>query len=155
LAFAGLHLGDPPLVQDHAADQLDVEMPLPEGALGRLAAGGKGLDQDIVETGPVRDLLLERLGARPQRIVRELFQVLLQRIDRRDPRHVALDAALVRRAEQLAGNRADHAVSPCGPDTCRCRTLPNPMGRNRGGKTYSPRAGSAARSATAAEGENA
>ena len=30
LAFAGLHLGDRALVQDHAADELDVEMALPE-----------------------------------------------------------------------------------------------------------------------------
>src|SRR5207244_11266172 len=37
LAFAGLHLRDPSLVQDHAADELYVEMPLTERALGRLA----------------------------------------------------------------------------------------------------------------------
>ena len=35
LAFAGLHLRDAALVQDHAADELDVEMPLPERALRR------------------------------------------------------------------------------------------------------------------------
>ena len=49
LAFAGLHLGDAALVQDHAADELHVEMALPERALGGLAAGGEGLDQDVVE----------------------------------------------------------------------------------------------------------
>ena len=49
LAFAGLHLGDAALVQHHAADELDVEMALAERALGRLAHGREGLDQDIVE----------------------------------------------------------------------------------------------------------
>ena len=30
LAFAGLHLRDAALVQDHAADELNVEVPLPQ-----------------------------------------------------------------------------------------------------------------------------
>jgi len=37
LALAGPHLGDLPFVQDHAADELDVEVAHPESALGRLA----------------------------------------------------------------------------------------------------------------------
>jgi hypothetical protein len=37
LAFAGLHLGDLALMQDHAAHQLHVEMALAERALRRLA----------------------------------------------------------------------------------------------------------------------
>ena len=49
LAFAGLHLGDVALMQHHAADQLDVEMPLAEGALGRLAHRGEGGNQDVVQ----------------------------------------------------------------------------------------------------------
>ena len=38
LALAGAHLGDGAAVQHHAADQLDVEMALAEGALGGLAS---------------------------------------------------------------------------------------------------------------------
>ena len=49
LAFAGLHLGDVALMQHHAADQLDVEMALAERALGSLAHGGEGGNQNIVE----------------------------------------------------------------------------------------------------------
>ena len=49
LALAGLHLGDVALVQDHAADQLHVEMALAEGALGGLADVGEGLGQEVVE----------------------------------------------------------------------------------------------------------
>ena len=49
LAFAGLHLGDLALVQDHAAHQLDVEVALTQGPLGRLAHRGEGLGQQVVE----------------------------------------------------------------------------------------------------------
>ena len=59
LAFAGLHLGDLAFVQDHAADQLHVEMALAERALGRLAHGGEGRHQDVVERLAVGDLRLE------------------------------------------------------------------------------------------------
>ena len=69
LAFAGLHLGDVALVQHHAADQLDVEMPLAERALGRLAHGGEGRNQDVVERLAVGELLSEFGGARLQRLV--------------------------------------------------------------------------------------
>jgi hypothetical protein len=83
-------------VQDHAADELDVEVPLPERALGRLPAGGEGAHQDVVERGAAGDLLLERRGARPQRIVRQPFELALQRVDLRHPRQIALDPPLVR-----------------------------------------------------------
>ena len=49
LAFAGLHLGDVAVVQDHAADQLHVEMALAEGALGRFADHRKGFRQQVFE----------------------------------------------------------------------------------------------------------
>ena len=50
LALAGLHLGDGAFVEHHAADQLHVEMALAEGALGGLADGGEGGDEQIVES---------------------------------------------------------------------------------------------------------
>ena len=49
LAFAGLHLGDAPLVEHDAADQLDVEVAHPEGAFRRLADHRERLRQQIVE----------------------------------------------------------------------------------------------------------
>ena len=64
LAFAGLHLGDLALVQDHAADELHVEVALAERALGRLAHGGEGGHEDVVERGAFVDLLAEFGGAR-------------------------------------------------------------------------------------------
>ena len=51
LAFAGLHLGDLALVEDHAADELDVEVAHADGALAGLADDGEGLGEDGVEGG--------------------------------------------------------------------------------------------------------
>ena len=75
LAFAGLHLGDVALVQHHAADQLHVEMALAEGALGRLADGGEGGHQQVVELGAVLELLAEGGGPRLQLLVGELREL--------------------------------------------------------------------------------
>ena len=136
LAFAGLHLRDPALVQDHPADELDVEMPLPQRPLRRLTAGGKGRHQDVVQARALRDLLLERLRARPQRLVRQTRQFLLQRVDLRNARQISLDPPLVRRTKQLAGNHADHAVSPSHL-RCLARTLPNPREEERHGRNRS------------------
>ena len=71
LAFAGLHLGDRALVQDHAADQLDVEMALAERALGRLAHRGEGVGQEVVEGLALGQALAEPGGARAQLVVGE------------------------------------------------------------------------------------
>jgi len=51
-------------VQDHAADQLHVEMALPERAFRGLAHGGEGGDQNVIEGFAVGKLLLELVGAR-------------------------------------------------------------------------------------------
>ena len=112
LAFAGLHFGNLAFVQDHAADQLHVEMALADGALGRLAHGGEGRHQDVVERGAFGDLFLESVGARPQRLVGERFQLRLQRVDLGHPRLIAADPPFIGGAEQLAGNGADHRRTP-------------------------------------------
>ena len=110
LAFAGLHLGDLAFVQHHAADQLDVEMALAERALGRLAHGGEGRHQDVVEGAALGELLLEFFGPRAQRLVGELFQLLFERVDRVDARAVRADTPLVGGTEQLTGDSADHRI---------------------------------------------
>ena len=73
LALAGLHLGDPALVQHHAADKLDVEMPLAEGALAGLAHGGESRHQDVVCRRSLRELLTELFRPRAQCLVGELL----------------------------------------------------------------------------------
>ena len=101
LAFAGLHLGDAALVQHHAADELDVEMALAERALGRLAHGREGLDQDVVEALAGRELGPEALGPGAQLVVGKALHLGLDRVDGLDPGPIALDPAVVGRAENL------------------------------------------------------
>ena len=104
-------------MQHHAADQLDVEMALAEGTFGRLAHGGEGRDQDVVERGlAVGELGAELGGARFERLIREGCELRLQRVDGADAGLISLHPPVVGGAEKLAGERADHAKS------CLCRT---------------------------------
>ena len=56
-------------MQHHAADQLNVEMPQAEGALGRLAHGGESGNQEVVELGAIGELGAEFVGAGAQSLV--------------------------------------------------------------------------------------
>ena len=67
LALAGAHLGDAALVQHHAADELHVEVALAEHALGRLAHGGEGGHEDVVEGLAGGEFGLQHVGAGAQR----------------------------------------------------------------------------------------
>ena len=78
LAFAGLHLGDAAFVENHAADQLDVEMALAEGALGGLADGGEGGSEKIVERAAVLQLPAKLGGAGLQVLIAQLFESRLR-----------------------------------------------------------------------------
>src|SRR6267143_1328971 len=64
LALTGLHLGNRSLVQHDAADVLDVEVPQPDGAAGRLPDDGEGFDQQVVQGLALLEALAElrRLG---------------------------------------------------------------------------------------------
>ena len=109
LAFAGLHLGDVAFVQHDAADQLHVEMPLAERALGRLAHGGEGRNQNVVQGLAIGELFAEFSRARLQRLVRKCRDLGLQGIDGVDAGLISLDPPVIGGAEKLAGERADHA----------------------------------------------
>ena len=106
LAFAGLHLGDAALMQHHAADQLHVEMALAERALGRLAHGGEGFGEQIVERRAGLDAGAELLGAGAQGLVGQRRDFRLERVDLRDDRAVFLEFPVVGRAEDFAGESA-------------------------------------------------
>ncbi len=49
LAFAGLHLGDLALVEDHATDHLDVEVTHADDAAAGFANYSEGFGEDVVE----------------------------------------------------------------------------------------------------------
>ena len=101
LALAGLHFGDRALVEHHAAHQLNVEMTLAKGALGRLANRGKGGDEKVVERDAVGDAGAQLAGAGAELVVAERLEFGLHCVDRRDARGKALDPPVVRTAEEL------------------------------------------------------
>jgi hypothetical protein len=90
-AFAGAHFADLAVMQDHAADQLHVEVAHFQRPLAGLAAHREGLRQELVERLATRDALAEftRFGA--QLVVRQLLDLRLERIDRRDGLLILLD----------------------------------------------------------------
>ena len=91
LALTGLHLGDVALVEDDPAHHLDVEHALLRLAPARLAHGGVGLEQQLVQCLAVLEPLAQRRGGALQFLVRELLEVGLERGDvvglRREPLH--------------------------------------------------------------------
>ena len=108
LAFAGLHLGDLALVQDHAAHELHVEVALAERALGRLAHRGEGLDQQVVQGLALGQALAEFGGLGAQLLVGELGELRLERVDLRHRLVEAFDDAIIGCAEQASGERPQH-----------------------------------------------
>ncbi len=74
LAFAGLHLGDLPGVEHHAADELHVEVAHAERAHGRLTHDGERLLEQVIERLAVLESRaeLDRLGGELR--VRERLQ---------------------------------------------------------------------------------
>ena len=102
LALARAHLGDLALVQDDAADDLDVVVAHLHLPLGGFADDGEGLGQDVVERGAVfesRDEL-RRLGG--ELIVGEALDIALPVGDRIDRAGESLDLARVGVSEQGA-----------------------------------------------------
>jgi len=81
LALTGLHLGDVAQVQGRTTHQLDVEVPLAQGALGGLADGGECLRQQAVEALAVGHPLLVRRGQRAQLVVGELGVLRFEGVD--------------------------------------------------------------------------
>ena len=131
LAFAGAHLGDRALVQHQAADQLNVEMALLERALGGLAHGGESGRDQIVERLAGGELGAELGGLGAQLIVAQRVELGLQRVDRGDLRPIALQPAVVGRAEDPLHHRvelqrrAEHfRPFQCRPARRRWRRLP-------------------------------
>src|SRR5207244_9415893 len=78
LTFTGLHLGDVALVENDAAHHLDVEGTLAERALGSLANGRVGLEEQLLERLAVLVALLELDGLGGELLVGEVLEVRLQ-----------------------------------------------------------------------------
>ena len=105
LALTGLHLGDVAEVQRRSTHQLDVEVPLAEHPLGRLADGRERLRHQRVEALPLGEPLLELVGLCAQLLVGHRDEVVLDGVDGlRDAVELAQDLALAD-AEDLVDER--------------------------------------------------
>ena len=80
-AFTGLHLGDPAEMQRGTAHELDVEVALADGALGRLADDRERLHQEVVQVLAVGQPLPELDRLVGELLVGEGFELWLQSID--------------------------------------------------------------------------
>ena len=107
LALAGLHLGDVALVEDDAAHHLDVEHPLLRFAPARLAHGGEGLEEQLVERLAVLQALAKLCGLRPQLLVRERLELGLEGCDVRGLLLQPLQAPPLAEAKDLFECAAD------------------------------------------------
>ena len=110
LALARLHLRDGAAVEDHAADELHVEVPHVQHAAARLAHDGEGLGQQVVERGAVGDARAELGRLRAELLVGEHLDRRLERVDLLDERSNCFQLALVLRAEDLGEESAEHVM---------------------------------------------
>ena len=78
LTFAGLHLGDPTLMQDNAADELHRIGPHTQHPVCRLPDGGEGLRQQIIQGFAVLQPLLELGGLAPKLLLAQSLVAVLQ-----------------------------------------------------------------------------
>ena len=130
LALAGLHLGDRAVVQDHAADQLDVEVPLSDRPPGGLAAQRERLGKQVVERLAVSRALAKLVRLAADLGVLEQLHLRLVAVDRRHPALVFLELAPLAKAEGAIYESLGH-----GP-------LRVPTGRGPSGLCRAPGAGS-------------
>ena len=108
LAFAGLHLGDAPAVQDHPAHQLHVEVPHPQHPATGLAADRKRLRQDVVQGGAL-DQLAPQCGRHGLELVVGLgCQAGFEVGDARDVRTHRAQNTSVLGSENLLCDEAEH-----------------------------------------------
>ena len=108
LALARSHFGDRALMEHHAADQLHIEMALPQGALGGLAHCCEGGDEQFVEGAASGDLGAEVLRAGAQRLVAQGGHLRLQCVDGGDLWRVAFQPTIIGRAENPTRERTEH-----------------------------------------------
>src|SRR6202011_1481234 len=80
-----------------------------ERALGALAHGGEGRNQNVVQRLAFGELLAEFGGAGLERFIRQGGGLGLEGIDGVDAGLISLDPPVVGGAEKFAGERADHA----------------------------------------------
>ena len=99
LALAGAHLRDRSLVEDKAADQLDVEVALFQRSFCCFPDSGKGGRRQVVESSSGGKLGPKFVGLPAQFVIAQRLKLGLERVDLGDHRPIALEPTVVGRAE--------------------------------------------------------
>ncbi len=95
-------------MEDHPAEQLDVEVAHVQRPAARLAHDAERLRQQIVERLATLEALPELSGPLADRRVRQLTYGRLELVDPRDERTQLLQLTLVLRADDLGQKGIDH-----------------------------------------------
>ena len=103
LALARLHFRDRAFMQHHAANQLHIEMALPECSLGGFAHRCKGWHEQIIERAPRRELRTELHSACFQSVIAQHRNFRLKRVDRLNLGSKCLEPAIIGRTENFLG----------------------------------------------------
>jgi hypothetical protein len=88
-------------MQNHAADQLNVEVALTERPLRGFTDSREGRDEQIVQRLAFLEFLAELLSASPQLFIRQRLNFAFEFIDRRDAAFETFDLPLIRRTEDF------------------------------------------------------
>jgi hypothetical protein len=110
LAFAGAHLGDAALVQEHAADELHVVVPLADGAPRTSRISAKASMRHVVECLAVGDLLLHASRRARKVLVVERAHLRFERVDARRPSARPSSARAVLRSDDALEDPINHAA---------------------------------------------
>ena len=110
LSFAGFHFGDAATMENHAADQLHVEMPHVEFAARHFPAHGKRFGQDVVQCPTCFQLLLEILSFIGQGLIGKWGEPALQAVDLLHDRSQRPDFAVIFTAEDQIEYLCNHRV---------------------------------------------
>ena len=108
LALAGLHLGNLALVQDGAADELDVEVPHVEHAASGLPHDRKRLRKQVVERRALGEAFAEFRGLGAQLLLGERLDGRLERVDLAHDGAQTLELAFVLGADDFGEECLDH-----------------------------------------------
>src|SRR5439155_1147670 len=103
--------GDRAVVEDHAADQLDVEVPLAEGPSRRFPRERERLGEELVEGGAFAGALAELLRSLLELLVAVELQLGLEVVDLGDPLLELLELLALAHAECAFEDRHEGEVS--------------------------------------------
>ena len=109
LALAGPHLGDLPVVEDHPADQLHVEVAHPHRALARLTDEREALELQVIERLAAARALAQLVGGFSQLGVGVMLEFRLVAIDPTDALFILLE--LLRLAHAKRAVQEGHGLS--------------------------------------------